>query len=163
MAERERPTSTKGPEPATEIVGAPRRAFEPLVTALGGGTLDFSAMLAIADILPVMVAYVDRSLTYRFVNKPLADWLGRPRKDVLGKTVREIIGEEAFAPRAPLFAMRVLSVRPPRCALDARRSRPLAAPVSDTRFVLGPHSAAFTSLVGFTVAVTVRRAGIQTR
>ena len=64
------------------------RDFEPLVTALGGGTLDFSAMLAIADILPVMVAYIDRSLTYRFVNKPLADWLGLPRKDILGRTIR---------------------------------------------------------------------------
>lgn len=77
--------------------------FEPLVTALGGGALDFSAMLAIADIMPVMVAYIDSSLTYRFVNKPLADWLGLPRKDILGKTIREVIGEEAFAPREPLF------------------------------------------------------------
>jgi PAS domain S-box-containing protein len=77
--------------------------FETLVTAVGG-TLDFSNMLAIADILPVMVAYVDRSLTYRFVNKPLADWLGLPRKDVLGRAVREIIGEEAFEARAPLYA-----------------------------------------------------------
>src|SRR5438270_231721 len=77
--------------------------FEPLVTALGGGSLDFSAMLAIADILPVMVAFIDRSLVYRFVNKPLADWLGWARKDVLGKSIREVIGEEAFGQREPLF------------------------------------------------------------
>src|SRR5438105_14416492 len=64
--------------------------YDPLVTALGGGVLDFSAMLAIADILPVMTAYVDATLTYRFVNRPLAQWLGRPRKEILGKTVREI-------------------------------------------------------------------------
>src|SRR6478672_5980653 len=79
------------------------RDFEPLVTALGGGNLDFSAILAIADILPVMVAYIDRDLTYRFINKPLADWLGMPRKEILGKTIREVIGEEAFGPRLPLF------------------------------------------------------------
>ena len=36
-------------------------------------------MLAIADMLPVMVAYFDRDLRYRFVNKPLADWLELPR------------------------------------------------------------------------------------
>ena len=48
-------------------VGAPRapRDFEPLVTALGG-FLDFPAMLAIADMLPVMVAYFDRDFRYRF-------------------------------------------------------------------------------------------------
>src|SRR4051812_18270 len=78
--------------------------YAPLVTALGGGTLDFSAMLAIADILPVMVAYIDRSLTYRFVNKPLADWLGRARRDMLGKPLREGIGDEAFAAREPMYA-----------------------------------------------------------
>jgi PAS domain S-box-containing protein len=77
--------------------------YEPLVTALGGGVLDFPAMLAIADILPVMTAYVDSTLTYRFVNRPLAQWLGLPRKEILGKTVREIVGHEAFEQREPLY------------------------------------------------------------
>ena len=97
MAEREQGTDKVKREPRTP------RDFEPLVTALGGGTLDFAAMLAIADILPVMVAYIDSSLTYRFVNKPLADWLGLPRKEILGRTIRDLIGEAAFAPREPLF------------------------------------------------------------
>ena len=84
---------------------APRKphGFDTLVTALGGGTLDFSAMLAIADILPVMVAYLDTNLIYRFVNKPLAEWLGVPRSQVLGRTVQEIIGEEAFGQREALY------------------------------------------------------------
>jgi PAS domain S-box-containing protein len=96
----------KGGSPDTAgRVRAPRRphGFDSLVTALGGGTLDFTAMLAIADILPVMVAYVDTSLVYRFVNKPLAEWLGRPRKDILGKAVREIIGDEPFGQRESLY------------------------------------------------------------
>src|SRR5258708_8332020 len=79
--------------------------FETLVTALGGGTLDFSAMLAIADILPVMVAYLDTSLTYRFVNKPLAEWLGISRKEILGQPVHAIIGEAAFAQRQTLYQL----------------------------------------------------------
>jgi PAS domain S-box-containing protein len=89
-----------------ERVSQPRtpRDFEPLVTALGGGNLDFSAMLAIADILPVMVAYIDCSLTYRFVNKPLADWLGLSRKDILGKHIREVIGDDAFRAREAMYA-----------------------------------------------------------
>jgi PAS domain S-box-containing protein len=60
-------------------------------------------MLALADLLPVMVAFVDRDFTYRFLNKGLADWFDRPRSEVLGKTIREIIGEEVWAHREPLL------------------------------------------------------------
>ena len=34
-------------------------------------------LLALADLLPVMTAYVDRDARYRFINKPLAEWLGQ--------------------------------------------------------------------------------------
>jgi PAS domain S-box-containing protein len=78
-------------------------AREALVTAVGGA-LDFSSMLAIADILPVMVAYIDRELVYRFVNRPLADWLGRDRKEILGRHIREVIGAEAFELRQEMYA-----------------------------------------------------------
>src|SRR4051812_30397479 len=77
--------------------------FAPLVTALGGGVLDFPAMLAIADILPVMTAYADRDLVYRFVNKPLAKWLGLQRSEILGKPIREVIGADAFDARLPMY------------------------------------------------------------
>jgi PAS domain S-box-containing protein len=85
-------------------IGAPRvpRDFEPLVTALGG-FLDFPAMLAIADMLPVMVAYFDRDFRYRFINKPFAEWLGFPRKEILGRHSREIIGDKAFEERIPMI------------------------------------------------------------
>jgi PAS domain S-box-containing protein len=73
-----------------------------LVTALGG-TLDFPAMLAIADVLPVMVAYCDTDCIYRFVNRPLAEWLGLPRKEILGHHMREVLGEDAYLHREPMF------------------------------------------------------------
>ena len=97
------PAHTPAPDstPLSEL--KPADLYGPLVTALGG-TLDFSNMLAIADILPVMVGYVDRDLRYGFVNKPLADWLGRPRKQLLGKHIGEVIGEAAFAERKALYA-----------------------------------------------------------
>jgi PAS domain S-box-containing protein len=104
------PKGARAPAPAPELVldtpiGAARTPhdYAPLVTALGGGVLDFPAMLAIADILPVMTAYLDSTLTYRFVNRPLAQWLGLPRKQILGKAVREIIGDAAFAQREPMY------------------------------------------------------------
>src|SRR5205085_2454796 len=73
-----------------------------LVTTLGGGSFDFNAILAIADILPVMVAYVDADLTYRFLNKPLAEWLELPRRDILGHHMRQVLGDDAFSHREPM-------------------------------------------------------------
>ena len=65
---------------------------------------DFSAMLTIADMLPVMVCTLDRDRRYRFVNKPYADWFEQPRSAMLGKTLTEIIGPDAAAFREPMLA-----------------------------------------------------------
>src|SRR5687767_11119003 len=61
-------------------------------------------LLALADALPVLTAYVDKEQRYRFLNKPLAEWFERPRSEILGRTLREVLGEEAYAVRAPLIA-----------------------------------------------------------
>ncbi len=59
-------------------------------------------MLAIADALPVMTAFYDRGCRLRFLNRMLADWLEKPREQLLGKHFREAIGEEAFERRKPM-------------------------------------------------------------
>ncbi|HEY1142883.1 MAG TPA: PAS domain-containing protein [Sphingomicrobium sp.] len=64
---------------------------------------DFSSMLAVADILPVMIVYLDRDQRYGFVNKPYADWLERPRSAILGRKLVDVIGKEAAAFRAPML------------------------------------------------------------
>ena len=56
-------------------------------------------MLALADELPVMIAYFDRDLRYRFLNKALADWVELPRSEILGRTPAEITGEAALKER----------------------------------------------------------------
>ncbi len=63
--------------------------------------VDFPGVLAIADTLPVMIAYLDRELRYLFVNRTLADWLEVPRKSIIGRTVLEVLGEKVFAHRKP--------------------------------------------------------------
>src|SRR5688572_18528065 len=80
--------------PASDIVmpDLPPEMFSPL------------GILALADALPVMTAYVDNEERYRFLNKPLAEWFERPRSEILGRTLREVLGEEAYAVRAPLIA-----------------------------------------------------------
>ncbi|MGN6058337.1 MAG: PAS domain S-box protein, partial [Sphingomicrobium sp.] len=60
-------------------------------------------LLALADLLPVMTAYVDRDEVYRFVNKPYSEWIGIPRKQMLGITMRELLGERNYADRKPMI------------------------------------------------------------
>ncbi|HEY6047597.1 MAG TPA: PAS domain S-box protein, partial [Sphingomicrobium sp.] len=90
---------------AAELPRAPLAgsSFDALVTALGGGMLDFQSMLAIADILPVLTAYVDREFVYRFVNKPYAEWLEIPRKQILGRSMEQVLGSDLFALRRPML------------------------------------------------------------
>src|SRR5687767_12083183 len=61
--------------------------------------LEFGGILAIADSLPVMVAYLDRDHIYRFVNKPVAEWFERPRSQMLGRTMSDVLGKENYAAR----------------------------------------------------------------
>jgi len=70
----------------------------------GDGAFDFAGIRAVADTLPVMVAFVDLDCRYGFVNKPMSDWFERPRAEILGKTMSELLGEQAWAQRAPLVA-----------------------------------------------------------
>jgi PAS domain S-box-containing protein len=60
-------------------------------------------MLAVADILPIMCAYVDRDEKVRFLNKPLAEYLERPREELLGHSVREMMGDDIYRDRKPLL------------------------------------------------------------
>src|SRR5689334_4096543 len=61
-------------------------------------------MLALADLLPIMTCYVDSDEIVRFLNKPLADFLEEPREAILGKSVREMMGEETYSHRKQLIA-----------------------------------------------------------
>ena len=94
MADRAKPLKRKTAASAP----APTPPLQP------GGGFDFSTIVAIADELPVMVGFLDASERFGFVNKPLADWLERPRSEILGQSFRNVIGEEAYATRAPLIA-----------------------------------------------------------
>ncbi len=68
------------------------------------GTLEFSQILAVADALPIMIAFIGRDERYGFVNRALADWFELPRKDILGRRMNEMLGEEDYRARQPLLA-----------------------------------------------------------
>ena len=49
------------------------------------------------DALPIGVAYIDENERLAFCNQAQADWRGKPVAELLGKSFREILGEEAYA------------------------------------------------------------------
>ena len=55
----------------------------------------------IADALPALVSSVDAFGRYVFINKACETWFGRPRAALLGRAVREVIGEETYRALKP--------------------------------------------------------------
>jgi PAS domain S-box-containing protein len=53
----------------------------------------------VADAVPFLVSFVDRTLTYRFANAAYRDWFGRTPEEVVGRTIPEIAGAEGYAVR----------------------------------------------------------------
>jgi PAS domain S-box-containing protein len=59
-------------------------------------------MQVVVDLLPAAVAYVGADVRYEFVNAAYHPWFGRDPADVVGRSVREVVGEEMFAQRRDL-------------------------------------------------------------
>jgi PAS domain S-box-containing protein len=57
---------------------------------------------AIADALPALVAHVDATQRYRFVNAAYERWFGRPPAEIVGRHLEDVLGSEAYAMIQPL-------------------------------------------------------------
>ena len=53
----------------------------------------------ITNALPMLVSYVDRTHTYRFANGAYEEWFGVAAATVIGRTVREVVGDAFYAER----------------------------------------------------------------
>ena len=62
----------------------------------------------VTDALPVLVSFVGTDERYRFANRAYEDWFGIPHESMVGKTVLEVIGAEAYAKLRP-FVLRGLA------------------------------------------------------
>ena len=51
----------------------------------------------LADSMPALVGRLDENLVYRFVNRSYAEWFNLPREQIVGKHIREVLGEETYA------------------------------------------------------------------
>lgn len=107
MADRgETRTGKAGQPPAQPLpleLGIDDMLHQPLPDNLPPEMFTGPGLLALADLLPVMTAYVDRDQKVRFLNKPLADYFDQKRSEMLGLPVREVMGEETYAERRPLI------------------------------------------------------------
>jgi PAS domain S-box-containing protein len=56
---------------------------------------------AITESLPATVVIVDSTGRYRFVNSAFERLVGRPARDILGRTAVEVLGAEEVARRMP--------------------------------------------------------------
>lgn len=50
----------------------------------------------ITDALPVLISYIDSQQYYRFNNRAYVEWFGRPRSEIQGRKIQEIIGDEVY-------------------------------------------------------------------
>ncbi|WP_461489950.1 PAS domain-containing protein [Pontibacter sp. HJ8] len=53
-------------------------------------------LLLITDALPVLIGYLDKEEKYRFANKAYEAWFNQNPADLLGRPVREVVGEKAY-------------------------------------------------------------------
>lgn len=53
-------------------------------------------LIAIADSLPFLVAYIDRSQKYIFNNQAFSDWFGKSIQGINGSHIAVVIGEKSF-------------------------------------------------------------------
>jgi PAS domain S-box-containing protein len=50
----------------------------------------------IADSLPVVISYIDPQQRYRFNNKAYEEWFGQSPNEIIGRRVREVLGENGY-------------------------------------------------------------------
>ncbi len=55
----------------------------------------------IIEAVPALIGYVDTEERYRFNNHAYEQWFGRPVSDVVGRHVREVLGDAVYAVIAP--------------------------------------------------------------
>ncbi|MGU3348025.1 PAS domain-containing protein [Pseudomonas monsensis] len=58
----------------------------------------------IINAIPILISYVDHEERFRLNNAAYLDWYGLTPQELYGRTIREVIGEEAYFLRAPYIA-----------------------------------------------------------
>lgn len=62
-----------------------------------------SELRLIADAMPVLIAFVDRSMHYRFANRAYEHWFGLPVGEVIGRHIGDVVGTRVWEERKPIM------------------------------------------------------------
>ena len=62
------------------------------------------SLRTITNNLPVLIGYVDQAERYQFANATYETWFRTPPGDIIGKTVRDVIGDALYTEQEPLLA-----------------------------------------------------------
>jgi PAS domain S-box-containing protein len=95
------PPATENP-PTLEL-SLDAMLHQPLPENLPAEMFTGPGLLALADLLPVMTGYVDAGQKMQFVNQAMAEFLGRPRRELLGLHMRDVQGAASYARRRPMI------------------------------------------------------------
>ena len=93
----------EGPASATLELSLDELLAQPLPRHMPAEMFTGPGLIALADLLPMMTAFVDRDEVVRFINKPMAEFLEQPRHEMLDRPVRAMMGEETYRERKPLI------------------------------------------------------------
>jgi PAS domain S-box-containing protein len=110
---------------------------------------DLDRLRGIADSLPVLIAYVDAEERYRFNNLAYEQWIGIPREEVTGRTLRDVLGED-------LYGMIAGEIAAALSGETVNYERDLTWPDGTTRSVRGTYAPQHgpRGVEGFAVLVT---------
>ncbi|MBS1238431.1 MAG: Solute:Sodium Symporter [Deltaproteobacteria bacterium] len=59
-------------------------------------TEGLSQIHLVTDSLPVLIAYIDKDLQYRYVNKTFEDWFGITKEKIYGKHIKDVVGDDTY-------------------------------------------------------------------
>jgi PAS domain S-box-containing protein len=76
--------------------------YEGMLSAASG--FDFGKVLSIADALPMPIALIDCKQRYLFCNRAMAEFFEVRRPELLGRQMRDLLGEKAYSDREGLIA-----------------------------------------------------------
>jgi diguanylate cyclase (GGDEF)-like protein/PAS domain S-box-containing protein len=53
-------------------------------------------LVLMANSVPALIAYIDRDQRFRFGNRTYGEWFGVPHEKMIGRTLREVLGERLY-------------------------------------------------------------------
>ena len=63
-----------------------------------------NTLRSVTEAIPESVAVVGADLRYRFVNSAFERWMATPRENIIGQTMRDVLGRDAFLHSLPQLA-----------------------------------------------------------